>query len=74
MFIAFLEHLITSNGNKTLPNKVELILNYPQSKTVQDFQKFLKFFHGFLPNSAQHQVQVYLTSYLKGESKGRVQK
>lgn len=68
--ISFLGHLITNKGTKPLPDKVEPILNYPQPKTVKELQRFLgflNFFRRFLPNIAQHQVE--LTSYLRGARK-----
>ncbi|KAG8175361.1 hypothetical protein JTE90_018041 [Oedothorax gibbosus] len=68
--IPFLGHLITKNGTKPLPDKIDPIQNYPQPKTVREIQQFLgflNFFRRFLPNIAQHQV--HLTSYLKGAKK-----
>ncbi|GFT73857.1 retrovirus-related Pol polyprotein from transposon 17.6 [Nephila pilipes] len=68
--ISFLGHLVTQQGTKPLPNKVEPILNYPKPKTIKELQRFLgilNFFRRFLPNVAQHQIA--LSEFLKGTRK-----
>ncbi|GFU40681.1 retrovirus-related Pol polyprotein from transposon 17.6 [Nephila pilipes] len=68
--ISFLGHLVTQQGTKPLPDKVEPILNYPKPKTIKELQRFLgilNFFRRFLPNVAQHQIA--LSEFLKGTGK-----
>ncbi|GFT73465.1 hypothetical protein NPIL_349583 [Nephila pilipes] len=63
-------HLVTQQGTKPLPDKVEPILNYPKPKTIKELQRFLgilNFFRRFLPNVAQHQIA--LSEFLKGTRK-----
>ncbi|GFT39452.1 retrovirus-related Pol polyprotein from transposon 17.6 [Nephila pilipes] len=68
--ISFLGHLVTQQGTKPLPDRVEPTLNYPKPKTIKELQRFfgiLNFFHRFLPNLAQHQIA--LSEFLKGTGK-----
>ncbi|GFU56693.1 reverse transcriptase domain-containing protein [Nephila pilipes] len=63
-------NLVTQQGTKPLPDKVEPILNYPKPKTIREFQRFLgivNFFRRFLPNVVQHQIA--LSEFLKGTRK-----
>lgn len=68
--IPFLGHLISEQGTKPLPDKVEPILNYPLPKTVKELRRFLgllNFFRRFLPHAAR--MQANLNNYLKGSKK-----
>ncbi|GFT31891.1 retrovirus-related Pol polyprotein from transposon 17.6 [Nephila pilipes] len=63
-------HLVTQQGTKLLPDKVELILNFPKPKTIKELQRFLgilNFYRRFLPNVAQYQIA--LSEFLKGTRK-----
>ncbi|GFQ69938.1 transposon Tf2-12 polyprotein [Trichonephila clavata] len=65
--ISFLGHLLTKNGTKPLPDKVDPILNYPQPKTIKELRRFLgllNFFRRFLPRAAHNQT--HLNDFLKG--------
>ncbi|GFX46931.1 transposon Tf2-6 polyprotein [Trichonephila clavipes] len=66
--ISFLGHLITKNGTKPLPDKVDHILNYP--KTIKELRRFLGlliFFRRFLPHAAHNQT--HLNDFLKGSKR-----
>ncbi|GFV63941.1 retrovirus-related Pol polyprotein from transposon 17.6 [Trichonephila clavipes] len=69
--LIFLGHLITPDGIKPLPDKVQAVLDYKQPETVGSLRKFLgvlNFYRRFLPKAAE---QHYLLSeFLKG-SKGK---
>ncbi|GFT66505.1 retrovirus-related Pol polyprotein from transposon 17.6 [Nephila pilipes] len=68
--ISFSRHLVTHEGKKPLPDKVEPILNYLKPKTVKELQRFLgilNFFLRFSPNAAEHQIAV--SEFLKGTVK-----
>ncbi|GFW70343.1 transposon Tf2-11 polyprotein [Trichonephila clavipes] len=69
--LIFLGHLITANGIKPLPDKVQAVLDYKQPETVGSLRKFLgllNFYRRFLPKAAEQQY--LLSEFLKG-SKGK---
>ncbi|GFV97662.1 retrovirus-related Pol polyprotein from transposon 17.6 [Trichonephila clavipes] len=68
--LIFLGHLITPDGIKPLPDKVQAVLDYKQTETVGSLRKFLgllNFYRRFLPKAAEQQY--LLSEFLKG-SKG----
>ncbi|GFW14501.1 gag-pol polyprotein [Trichonephila clavipes] len=68
--ISFLGHLGTKNGTKPLPDKVDRILNYPQSKTIKELRRFLgllNFFRRFLARAAHNQT--HIIDFLKGSKR-----
>ncbi|GFX23070.1 retrovirus-related Pol polyprotein from transposon opus [Trichonephila clavipes] len=69
--LIFLGHLITPDGIKPLPDKVQAVLDYKQKETVGSLRKFLgllNFYRRFLPKAAEQQY--LLSEFLKG-SKGK---
>ncbi|GFQ90225.1 retrovirus-related Pol polyprotein from transposon 297 [Trichonephila clavata] len=61
-------HLVTKDGIKPLPDKVDPILNYP--KTIKELRRFLgllNFFRRFLPRAAHNQT--HLNDFLKGSKR-----
>ncbi|GFW12401.1 retrovirus-related Pol polyprotein from transposon opus [Trichonephila clavipes] len=69
--LIFLDHLITPDGIKPLPDKVQAVLDYKQPETVGSLRKFLgllNFYRRFLPKAAEQQY--LLSEFLKG-SKGK---
>ncbi|GFY35177.1 hypothetical protein TNCV_5045511 [Trichonephila clavipes] len=69
--LIFLGHLITPDGIKPLPDKVQAVLDYKQPETVGSLRKFLEllnFYRRFLPKAAEQQ---YLLSELLKGSKGK---
>ncbi|GFT94532.1 transposon Tf2-11 polyprotein [Trichonephila clavipes] len=69
--LIFLGHLITPDGIKPLPDKVQAVLDYKQPETVGSLRKFLgllNFYRYFLPKAAEQQY--LLSEFLKG-SKGK---
>ncbi|GFU76748.1 retrovirus-related Pol polyprotein from transposon opus [Trichonephila clavipes] len=69
--LIFLGHLITPDGIKPLPDKVQAVLDYKQPETVGSLRKFLgllNFYRRFLPKAAEQQY--LLSEFLKG-SKGK---
>ncbi|GFX13786.1 retrovirus-related Pol polyprotein from transposon 17.6 [Trichonephila clavipes] len=69
--LIFLSHLITPDGIKPLPDKVQAVLDYKQPETVGSLRKFLgllNFYRRFLPRAAEQQY--LLSEFLKG-SKGK---
>ncbi|GFX98987.1 retrovirus-related Pol polyprotein from transposon 297 [Trichonephila clavipes] len=69
--LIFLGHLITPDGIKPLPDKVQEDLDYKQPETVGSLRKFLgllNFYRRFLPKAAEQQY--LLSEFLKG-SKGK---
>ncbi|GFV44691.1 retrovirus-related Pol polyprotein from transposon 17.6 [Trichonephila clavipes] len=69
--LIFLGHLITPDGIKPLPDKVQAVLDYKQPETVGSLRKFLgllNFYKHFLPKAAEQQY--LLIEFLKG-SKGK---
>ncbi|GFV00166.1 retrovirus-related Pol polyprotein from transposon 297 [Trichonephila clavipes] len=70
--LIFLGHLITPDGIKPLPDKVQAVLDYKQPETVGSLRKFLgllNFYRRFLPKAAGQQY--LLSEFLKG-SKGKM--
>ncbi|GFV88801.1 retrovirus-related Pol polyprotein from transposon 17.6 [Trichonephila clavipes] len=68
--LIFLGHLITPDGIKPLPDKVQAVLDYKQPEIVGSLRKFLgllNFYRRFLPKAAEQQY--LLSEFLKG-SKG----
>jgi len=66
----FLGHLVSPDGIKPSPEKVEAIKNFKRPETVKELRRFLgivNFYRRFLPNAAQHQL--LLNNYLKGNKK-----
>ncbi|GFT17702.1 transposon Tf2-6 polyprotein [Trichonephila clavipes] len=69
--LIFLGHLITPDGIKPLPDKVQAVLDSKQPETVGSLRKFLgllNFYRRFLPKAAEQQY--LLSEFLKG-SKGK---
>ncbi|GFV00834.1 hypothetical protein TNCV_1386491 [Trichonephila clavipes] len=69
--LIFLGHLITPDGIKPLPDKIQAVLDYKQPETVGSLRKFLgllNFYRRFLPKAAEQQY--LLSEFLKG-SKGK---
>ncbi|GFU66219.1 retrovirus-related Pol polyprotein from transposon 297 [Trichonephila clavipes] len=69
--LIFLGHLITPDGIKPLPDKVQAVLDYKQPETVGSLRKFLgllNFYRRFLPKAAEQQ---YLLSEFLKVSKGK---
>ncbi|GFX31803.1 transposon Tf2-11 polyprotein [Trichonephila clavipes] len=69
--LIFLGHLITPDGIKPLPEKVQAVLDYKQPETVGSLRKFLgllNFYRRFLPKAAEQQ---YLLSEFSKGSKGK---
>ncbi|GFW25124.1 hypothetical protein TNCV_3156271 [Trichonephila clavipes] len=65
--LIFLGHLITPDGIKPLPDKVQAVLDYKQPETVGSLRKFLgllNFYRRFLPKAAEQQY--LLSKFLKG--------
>ncbi|GFU59145.1 retrovirus-related Pol polyprotein from transposon 17.6 [Trichonephila clavipes] len=65
--LIFLGHLITPDGIKPLPDKVQAVLDYKQLETVGSLRKFLgllNFYRRFLPKAAEQQY--LLSEFLKG--------
>ncbi|GFV98766.1 transposon Tf2-6 polyprotein [Trichonephila clavipes] len=56
--------------DKTLPNKVETVINFKKPKTVKELRQFLgmlNFYRRFIPHAAQ--TQALLSEFLKGSKK-----
>ncbi|GFV68590.1 retrovirus-related Pol polyprotein from transposon 297 [Trichonephila clavipes] len=69
--LIFLGHLITPDGIKPFPDKVQAVLDYKQPETFGSLRKFLgllNFYRRFLPKAAEQQY--LLSEFLKG-SKGK---
>lgn len=57
--VKFLGCLITSDGVKTLPDKVQAILEFPKPETISQLRRFLamlNFYRRFLPHAAETQA------------------
>ncbi|GFX08653.1 retrovirus-related Pol polyprotein from transposon opus [Trichonephila clavipes] len=68
--LEFLGYLITHEGTKPLPEKVDAILSYKLPETIRDLRTFLgllNFYRRYLKNAAKHQA--ILHEYLKGSKK-----
>lgn len=69
--VKFLGYLVSADGIKPLPSKVEAIKNFPKPTTVLELRRFLatlNFYRRFLPHAASSQA--ILNEYLKGVKKG----
>ena len=69
--IVFLGHLISHDGIKPLPDKVEAIQKYPLPSHVKQLRRFLgmiQFYNRFIPNAAHYLGP--LNDMLRGNSKG----
>ena len=54
--IKFLGYLINENGIKPLPDRVEVIKNFPKPKTIKDLRRYLgmiNFYRRFIPGAAK---------------------
>ncbi|GBN40108.1 Transposon Ty3-I Gag-Pol polyprotein [Araneus ventricosus] len=68
--IEFLGYLITPQGSRPLPDKVQAIMNYKRPENIQDLRTFLgilNFYHRYLKDAAK--IQALLHEYLKGSKK-----
>lgn len=68
--LEFLGYLITEDGSKPLPEKVEIIKNYKLPETIQELRSFLgllNFYRRYLKKAAENQA--ILHEYLKGAKK-----
>lgn len=68
--ITFLGHLVTSNGIKPLPERVNAITNYPKPKLAKELKSFLatvNFYRKFIPNALKHQAT--LIAMINGNKK-----
>ncbi|KMQ86374.1 gag-pol polyprotein [Lasius niger] len=64
--VSFLGCLITAEGMKPLPEKTEVIANFPKPKTISELRRFLamiNFYRRFIPKAAD--TQAILHEYLK---------
>lgn len=56
--IEFLGHLVTPDGIKPLPSKVQVITDFPVPKVAKELRRFLamiNFYRRFLPHAVHHQ-------------------
>lgn len=68
--VSFLGHLVDASGCKPLPEKVEVIVNYPKPRTVKDLQRFLgcvNFYRRFVSHAAD--LHAPLNDLLRGRKK-----
>lgn len=68
--VKFLGHLVTPNGIKPLPNKIDAIMRFPKPTIAQQMKKFLatvNFYRKFLPNAVEYQL--ILTSMIPGNKR-----
>ncbi|GBM34504.1 Transposon Ty3-G Gag-Pol polyprotein [Araneus ventricosus] len=68
--IEFLGYLITPQGSRPLPDKVQAIMNYKRPKNIQDLRTFLgilNFYRRYLKDAAKNQALLH--EYLKGSKK-----
>lgn len=57
--VKFLGHLITTNGFRPLPAKVESITNFPRPTIAMELKRFLamiNFYRRFIPHAVVHQI------------------
>lgn len=57
----FLGHLVSSEGIKPLPNRVEVIKNFPKPMIAKDLKKFLatiNFYRKFIPHAIEYQSKL----------------
>ncbi|GFR12748.1 retrovirus-related Pol polyprotein from transposon 17.6 [Trichonephila clavata] len=60
--VKFLGCLITSEGEKPLPEKVQAISDFPKPQNISELKRFLamlNFYRRFLPNAAQTQASLH---------------
>lgn len=72
--VEFLGFIVSSEGIRTNPQKVEAILNFPTPQTLKQLRSFLGlsgYYRRFIANYAK--IAKPLTSYLRGEE-GRISK
>lgn len=53
--IKFLGHLVTADGIKPLPQKVQAIIDFPRPEVAHELRRFIAmctFYHRFIPNAA----------------------
>lgn len=68
--VKFLGHMVSKDGTKPLPEKIETIMNFPLPKLVCDLKRFLgiiNFYRPFIPNAARIQSPLHALS--KGNKK-----
>ena len=68
--VAFLGCMVSAEGVKPLPTKVEAILNFQKPQTISGLRRFLamlNFYRRFIPNAAK--TQTPLNEYLKGSKR-----
>ena len=68
--VSFLGHLVDAFGCKPLPDKVDVIVNYPKPRTVKDLQRFFgceNFYRRFIPHAAD--LHAPLNDLLRGRKK-----
>lgn len=68
--LQFLGHLITAEGLKPLPSKIDAIVNYPKPETASQLKSFLamiNFYRKFLPHAVNNQM--ILQSLIQGNVK-----
>lgn len=68
--IKFLGHMVTADGIAPLPEKVQAIKDFPQSKTASQMKRFLamlNFYRRFIPNAIQSQIP--LLRHIAGNKK-----
>jgi cleavage and polyadenylation specificity factor subunit 1 len=68
--VKFLGCLITKTGVKPLPDKVQVLAEYPKPKTYMELKRFLamiNFYRRFLPQAAETQAPLH--EYLKNNKK-----
>ncbi|GFU12527.1 transposon Ty3-I Gag-Pol polyprotein [Nephila pilipes] len=68
--IEFLGYLISQEGSRPLPEKVQAIINYKKPETLHDLRTFLgmiNFYRRYLKDAAK--TQTLLHDYLKGAKK-----
>lgn len=68
--VKYLGHLVTPDGLSTLPDKVEVIKQFPKPLIAKDLKRFIatvNFYRRFLPNAAE--TQMILQSLIQGNVK-----
>ncbi|KAM0726712.1 Transposon Ty3-I Gag-Pol polyprotein [Formica fusca] len=68
--VKFLGYLVSAEGTRPLPEKVEAIKNFPSPKTVKQMRQFLgtiNFYRRFIPGAAKDQAT--LSEVLRGPKK-----
>ena len=59
--IRFLGHLVNAEGIRPLPEKVEVIKQFPKPKVAQELKRFIamvNFYRKFLPHAITYQIQL----------------